>query len=168
VRSLVELHGGAVDVRSEGLGRGSEFRVSLPAPAGSPAPEPDAGPRPRAPRRVLVVDDNEDLAALVGELLQIHGHQVVVAHDGRSAIEAARRFRPEVALLDIDLPGMDGYQLAAELRSALDGILLVAITAYGQAVDRRRSADAGFTAHLLKPVDPQLLAQVVAAGPDRS
>lgn len=170
VRSLVELHGGAVEVRSDGPGRGSQFTVSLPAPTIGAAPEPDdvgARAAAAASRRVLVVDDNEDLAALVGELLEHHGHQVAIAHDGRSAIEAAERFRPEVALLDIGLPVMDGYQLASHLRSALGGILLVAISGYGQAVDRRRSEEAGFSAHLLKPVDPQLLAHVVAAGPDR-
>ncbi|HTE53501.1 MAG TPA: ATP-binding protein [Kofleriaceae bacterium] len=172
VRNLVHLHGGTVEVQSEGPGQGSEFTVVLPEIAardadsgsGRNTAEPHDG-RPSGPRRILVVDDNEDLAALIGELLEIHGHQVELAHDGPTAIETAARFQPDVALLDIGLPAMDGYEVAAQLRATADPIVLVAVSGYGQAADRQRSEEAGFTAHLVKPVNPDLLAQLVGTLP---
>jgi signal transduction histidine kinase len=164
VKSLVELHGGEVAVESNGAARGSTFRVTLPADMGAnaePAPRSASSAATRAhddaprARRILLVDDNEDLAELAAELLRQAGHLVAVAHDGPSALTLAAHFRPEVAVLDIGLPVMDGYALASELRVALGGEAprLIAVTGYGQAIDREQSRRAGFAAHLVKPVD---------------
>ncbi len=169
VRSLVELHGGTVFAASEGLGRGSEFTIELPAFERLAAPLPrSCSPRgaeqPSAQRRrVLVVDDNEDAAVMIGEALENRGYQIAVAHDGPSALRIAERFHPDIALLDIGLPVMDGYELARRLR-AQGGTLphLVAVTGYGQPADRERSAHAGFERHLVKPVDLGVLSEVVA------
>jgi signal transduction histidine kinase len=176
VRSLVELHGGTVKASSEGPGRGSEFIVTLPlatpigvAPAvgvGQPAiPLPvDAIATPDG-RRILIVDDNDDAALSIAELLAELGHEVRVAHDGPSALDMARRFRPEVCLLDIGLPVMDGYELARRLRESRalpEGARIIAVTGYGQDADRRRSREAGFSAHVVKPVDLEVLTHVVA------
>ena len=162
VKSLVEMHGGTVSATSEGPGRGSEFTVQLPLAAGAekegalPAEE-DA--RAGSPRRILVVEDNRDSAESLSMLLTLAGHEVRVAHDGATAIAAARDYRPQVILLDIGLPGMDGFEAARRLRAepGLDGTLLVAMTGYGQAQDRRRSKAAGFDRHLTKPVEPGVL-----------
>lgn len=161
VRSLVEMHGGTVTAASEGPGRGSEFVVRLPClpaeRAAAPAarvPSPEAAGSRR--RRVLVVDDNVDSAESLAVLLQMAGHEVRVAHDGPSALTLAREYRPEIVLLDIGLPaGMDGYEVAQRMRPAAGaaGVVLVALTGYGQDEDRRRSAQAGFDHHLVKPVD---------------
>jgi CheY-like chemotaxis protein len=169
VRRLVELHGGKVEVHSEGLGHGSEFVVRLPLPeqpAAVPAAEPDApaaAARP-SPQRVLVVDDNRDAAESVALMLRLDGHDVRVAHDGPAALEAARSFRPEVVLLDIGLPRMSGHEVAARLLQQRHNgrPLLVALTGYGQDEDRRRSREAGFDHHLVKPVDPQTLRELLA------
>ncbi len=169
VRSLVELHGGTVLATSEGVGCGSEFTIELPALERLTAPLPrPSGPvgaeQPSAQRRrVLVVDDNEDAAVMMGEVLERLGYQIEVAHDGPSALRIAERFHPDVALLDIGLPVMDGYELAKRLR-AQGGTPphLVAVTGYGQPADRERSARAGFERHLVKPVDLGVLSEVVA------
>jgi PAS domain S-box-containing protein len=168
VRSLVELHGGAVEARSEGPGRGSEFRVSLPLSDAREAPAP-AGQRsaevagPDA-LRVLVVDDNEDAAALIGRALTLRGHIIEVAHDGPSALRIVEAFAPDLALLDIGLPAMDGYELARRLRAmpALADVRLVAVTGYGQSQDREASARAGFHEHVVKPVTLAALEQVLS------
>ena len=157
VRSLVEMHGGRVEARSEGEGRGSEFVVRLPCGADlREAREDEAPPADdlRA-RRVLVVDDNVDAAQSLSVLLELKGHDVRVAHDGVSGLELARAFAPEVILLDIGMPDVDGYEVARRVRRepALGGALLVALTGYGQEEDRRRSRDAGFDGHLVKPLD---------------
>jgi CheY-like chemotaxis protein/anti-sigma regulatory factor (Ser/Thr protein kinase) len=158
VRSLVELHGGSVEARSDGTGRGSVFIVRLPAAA-------DARPLVRAPQRlrgsrlrqlkVLVVDDNADAAAMIAEALSTFGDITRTALDGPSALDVAKEFRPDVALLDIGLPVMDGYELGERLLSAsADGRpVLIAITGYGQENDRARSTSCGFSAHMIKPVD---------------
>jgi PAS domain S-box-containing protein len=168
VRQLVEMHGGSVEAHSEGAGKGSEFVVRLPVlrvPAGEENGR--AAPRDGAtgpPRRVLVVDDNRDAAATLARFLALSGHDVRTAHDGKAALAAARTFRPEVVLLDISLPGMDGYQVARQLRER-DGdgrALLAALTGYGQEEDRRRSHEAGFDAHLVKPADPDELLALIA------
>jgi len=161
VQSLVQLHGGSVSAHSDGKGRGSEFRVRLPRSAASSemaapvsAPPPGAA-RSRAGRRVLVVDDNRDAADLLGEALELDGHTVRVAYDGPSALNLAKELRPEIALLDIGLPVQDGYEVARQLRAGRveSELRLVAITGYGTATDHERSRDAGFVAHLTKPLD---------------
>jgi two-component system CheB/CheR fusion protein len=177
VRRLVELHAGAITASSPGLGRGSEFVVRLPALPGTPVHEDsqarrEAGSRFPKPsrRRILVVDDNVDAAESLALLLQVQGHEVEVAHDGPLALKTAERFRPEVVLLDIGLPRMDGYQLARLMREQPwgNGTLIVALTGYGQDEDRQRSAAAGFNAHLVKPVDLECLAQLLAHAGDLS
>jgi signal transduction histidine kinase/ActR/RegA family two-component response regulator len=174
VKSLVALHGGSSAVRSEGPGRGSEFEVRLPA-TGAPERRGEAAPAPAGKRsvtakRVLVVDDNEDSAELLCEMLQWVGHEVAVAHDGPSALVMADRFAPEVAVLDIGLPVMDGYELGRRLREGPQGgtCRLIALSGYGQERDRARSSAAGFEAHLVKPVDGRRLLQVIAGERDSS
>jgi signal transduction histidine kinase len=158
-RALVEQHGGTISARSDGPGRGSEFVVRLPArldAATSAAPASAAEPPPRADgTRILVVDDNEDAAEGLALSLKLRGYLVRMAHDAPSALEAAREFRPKVALLDIGLPVMDGYELAARLRKlpGLADVRFIAVTGYGQESDRARSRAAGFHAHLVKPAD---------------
>lgn len=173
VRSLVALHGGRVWAESEGPGKGSEFVVELPAAApleSGPCLERDSRPRRQAPvasaqkNRILVVDDNVDAAESIAELLRDLGHETVVAHDGPSALEAARSLHPNFCLLDIGLPVMDGYELAQRLRASGDlpeGARIVALTGYGQDADRRRSAEAGFDTHLVKPISLDVLADVL-------
>ena len=169
VRTLVGLHGGSVAAASEGPGRGSEFLVRLPAPwpagaaaAGGPADEP-APPR-SAPRSVLVVDDNVDAARLLAQFLELEGHDVRVAHEGIAAIEAFAARPPDVVLLDIGLPGLDGYEVARRLRArAGGGPLLVALTGYGQQQDRALALAAGFDHHLVKPVSPPTLLELLAS-----
>jgi signal transduction histidine kinase/DNA-binding NarL/FixJ family response regulator len=170
VRSLVERHGGKVEARSEGPGRGSELVVRLPVLAteariAEPAQAAEA-PAPPDPARVLLVEDNVDAADALVELLRMWGHEVEVVHDGASAVAKAGEARPDVVLLDIGLPGMDGYQVARALRALpdLQDALLVALTGYGQEADRRRSAAAGFDHHLVKPVDLAELRRLVATG----
>jgi PAS domain S-box-containing protein len=160
VKNLVELHGGTVEAHSDGPGQGSEFIVRLPMNRLEQAVSIDehskqaAKEGSSAKRRVLVVDDNSDAADLISTLLRSSGHSVVVAHDPAQALLALKDFEPDVALLDIGLPVMDGYELAAELRQRLKRRChLIALTGYGQEADRRRSAAAGFDGHLVKPVD---------------
>jgi two-component system, chemotaxis family, CheB/CheR fusion protein len=167
VHRLVALHGGSVEAHSAGLGKGSEFVVRLPvlppaepkrrevAAAGTGA----AAAASPSPRRVLVVDDNVDTAESLALLLRLKGHEVEVAYDGPTALDAATAFHPEVVLLDIGLPGLDGYQVARRLRrrGRSPGVLLVAMTGYGQEEDQRRAREAGFDHHLVKPVDPQAI-----------
>jgi signal transduction histidine kinase len=168
VRRLVELHGGSVQAFSEGPGTGSEFVVRLPLQAEPVAVPPESaagGGRPAArPRRVLVVDDNQDAAQSLACLLELEGHEVRTAHDGTAALETARAFPPDVVLLDIGLPGLDGYQVARRLREllGLEQALLVAVTGYGQEEDRRRAEEAGFDHHLAKPVDLEALHELLA------
>ena len=169
VKHLVELHGGSCSVHSEGRDRGTEITVRLPL--GGPeteelAPAPPSTEVTLAPGlRVLVVDDHRDAADLLAEVLAAHGCVVSVAYDGPAALERALIERPDVALLDIGLPGMDGYELARRIRRApqLRDCLLVALTGYGQEADRERSAEAGFSSHLLKPIDPAALRRILAA-----
>jgi signal transduction histidine kinase/integral membrane sensor domain MASE1 len=165
VRKLVGLHGGAVSAASEGPDRGSEFVVRLPALPVEAVLPPRAAAGPTTdtraePRRVLVVDDNVDSAESLAMLLQLGGHTVWMAHDGPSALVAAREHRPELVLLDIGLPaGMDGYEVAKRMRpaDAASRPVIVALTGYGQAEDKRRAEEAGFDRHLVKPVDIQQL-----------
>jgi CheY-like chemotaxis protein len=172
VKNLVELHGGTVACTSAGLGQGSTFEVALPLMEGGARVAPaDAGAGAggtvggaRRPLRVLVVDDNVDAAATLGMLLEACGYLVDVEHDSHRALERARHQRPDVALLDIGLPDMDGNELARRLRADAQtgAIVLVAVTGYGQEQDRRAAFEAGFDHHLVKPVDMDELAALLA------
>ena len=167
VKALTEMHGGSVGATSGGPGKGSVFSVRLPLADAVPetaaaGPESYAAPAGTAPEaagesvRVVVVDDSVDTAESFAELLELKGHEVRAAHDGPSALELCRTFRPDVVFLDIGLPGMTGYQVAERLRATEGGDetpLLVAVTGYGQAASRQRSSEAGFDRHLLKPID---------------
>jgi PAS domain S-box-containing protein len=170
VRALVELHGGQVDARSDGAGKGSEFVVRLPAYDGVVAARPAADKTDEAeqlpePRRILVVDDNIDAAQSLALLLRTQGHQVRTATDGRTALTAVAAFDPQVLLLDIGLPGMDGYELAAEIRAGQQNpVILIAVTGYGQESDRQRAMAAGFDAHLTKPVSFDAIADLLGKG----
>jgi CheY-like chemotaxis protein/two-component sensor histidine kinase len=170
VRSLVELHGGRVEALSKGAGQGSEFVVRLPCLIS------EDGDRPSAERdtthsvgpslRILVVDDNRDVAGSMALLLQLGGHQVFTAHDGEEALEVAAKERPGVILLDIGLPGMDGYEVCRQLRSQVrSAAMIIAMTGYGQAEDRQRSMEAGFDAHQIKPVDHAELMKLLLKTP---
>jgi len=156
-RRLAEMHGGTIDVHSEGLGQGSEFIVRLPLISGAPetiAPlQPSAGAL--SPMRILVVDDNRDAAETLGMLLTELGAEVQVAHDGRSALDAFASSPPAAVLLDIGMPGMDGYEVASILRARYPDrrATLVALTGWGQEEDRRRAREAGFDHHLVKPAE---------------
>jgi PAS domain S-box-containing protein len=166
VRSLVEMHGGSVQAHSDGPGRGSEMVVRLPlAPRRTPErPASDVVSPPQPPRRrILVVDDNVDAAESLGMLLALGGHTVRVAHDGAAALRAAGDELPEVVLLDVGMPGMDGYEVARQLRRLPggDGVLIAALTGWGQDEDRRRTAEAGFDVHLVKPVEPDALRRLL-------
>jgi CheY-like chemotaxis protein/two-component sensor histidine kinase len=160
-RRLVELHGGSLSAHSEGPGKGSEFVVRLPLAAQAPQARDEAPGHPDAavPRpglKILVVDDNVDSAVSLSMLLHLAGHQVRTAHDGHEGVRTAEEFRPNVALLDIGLPRMNGYDAARRIRAQSWGsdMLLIAITGWGQEADRHRSRDAGFDHHLVKPVSP--------------
>jgi two-component system, chemotaxis family, CheB/CheR fusion protein len=162
VKRLVSMHGGSIEARSAGAGQGSEFVVRLPVcetSAQELAPEPplvsDAPPR----RRILVVDDNQDAALSLALLLQMSGNETFVAHDGLEAIEAVEKQRPDVVLLDIGLPKMNGHDVCRRVRELPWGkdVVLIALTGWGQQEDRRRSKDAGFDGHLVKPVEPEAL-----------
>ena len=169
-RRIAELHGGSVEARSEGVDRGSEFTLRMPL-AGAVNAIPvraEEQPKPEArrgvmARRVLVVDDNVDAAAMLDMLLRSLGHETCVAHDGVEALRVAAEFRPDIVLLDIGMPGLDGYEVARRMRSlAKDRQLrIVAVTGWGQEADRLRSREAGFDLHLVKPVDATDLAQAL-------
>ncbi|HWC73370.1 MAG TPA: ATP-binding protein [Gemmatimonadales bacterium] len=168
VKRLVEMHGGRVEARSAGAGQGSEFIVHLPAVADRRVAEQTrARRRPAGERRmkderslrILIVDDNEDSAESLATLLRLLGHDVRVAGDGPGALETAATFTPDVALLDIGLPGMDGHELGRRLRGipGFEHGLMLALSGYGLDADRRRSRDAGFDGHLVKPLDVDVL-----------
>ena len=167
VKNLVELHGGTVGCTSPGLGKGSTFVITLPLEEEALPPEDlPALETPSATGRlkVLVVDDNADAAEMLGMLLASHGHEVVIEHDSLRALDRARSVRPDVCLLDIGLPEMDGKELARRLRAepGTAGAVLVAITGYGQESDRQQIMAAGFDHHLVKPVDMLRLEAILA------
>ena len=171
-RQLVELHGGRIEVRSEGADTGSEFVVRLPllGSLASAVPLPPVAPSLGlgAERRVLVVDDNRDAAESLAMLLRLSGCHVEVAFDGASALKAADEFQPEIVLLDIGMPGLDGYETAQRLRVSPRGkrMLLVALTGWGQKEDKQRALQAGFDEHFTKPMDPAALEGLLrVAGP---
>jgi CheY-like chemotaxis protein len=162
----VELHGGSVTAASEGPNQGSRFTVRLRAVPAPFQPPPVRTPRqPDGPRRrILVIEDNDDARDMLRHILESAGHEVYEATDGRQGIDAALRLRPDVALIDLGLPEMDGYEVARQIRAADERrtILLVAVTGYGSPEDRERCFVAGFDLHLVKPVDPTTLADVLA------
>ncbi len=165
VRRLTELHGGTVAASSEGRGRGSEFVIRLPvASRVAESPRAQGEPRSGRPLRVFVVEDNDDAREALRLLLELWGHRVEEAADGPRGVEAALAGTFDVALIDIGLPGLDGYRVARRLRDAPKGraLFLVALTGYGQPSDRRRALEAGFDAHLVKPVEAEQLADVLA------
>jgi two-component system, chemotaxis family, CheB/CheR fusion protein len=168
VRTLTEMHGGTVEVHSAGVAQGSEFVVRLPlaveadTPSSIPAPTPSVA---TSPLRILIVDDNHDSADMLATLLQFAGHETFAAHDGLAAVEAAARLDPDVILLDIGLPILNGYEAARRIREQggdQQRPLLIALTGWGQDEDRRRSEEAGFDAHLVKPVDDAVLDRLLA------
>jgi CheY-like chemotaxis protein len=168
VKRLVEMHGGSVEAHSQGLGHGSEFFVHLPRHVPPSRKEPQTWPRDHAAGlkdsiRVLVVDDNRDAAETLAVLMRLEGHTVAIAFDGATALSEAARSQPQVVLLDIGMPGMNGYEVARELRAreATKSTVIVAITGYGQPEDRARAAEAGFTDHLTKPIAAEKLFAVV-------
>jgi PAS domain S-box-containing protein len=168
VRKLIELHGGRVEARSEGIGRGSEFIVRLPAiiPSSKTALISNEASVPRpSPVKVLVVDDNPDCADSMAELLRLRGFDTDIARDGAAAIERFRRYRPNVVLLDIGLPDMDGHAVARRIREIPESAhtTLIAVTGYGQAKDRANSKAAGFDQHMVKPVDFAKLIKMIKA-----
>jgi PAS domain S-box-containing protein len=171
VRTLVEMHGGTVQVHSEGLGRGSEFTIRLPVAAATARPSPQ--PAVREPlrssvgRRILIVDDSEDGAESLAMLLRLEGHETYKAHDGQEAIKAAERLRPDVVLLDIGLPILNGYEVCRRIRREAWGqhLTIVALTGWDQEEDRHRSREAGFDAHMVKPVDHDELLKLLASLP---
>jgi two-component system, chemotaxis family, CheB/CheR fusion protein len=171
VRTLVQMHGGSVEARSAGLGHGSEFRVRLPLGTKPSAlwelaeSEPSGAPPlrlERPARRVVIIDDNVDATEALAMLLETSGHAVRVAFDGPGGVEIARQFRPDLVLCDIGLPKMDGYSVAAELRRLVPPPVIAAITGYGQPSDLRATREAGFAFHLVKPVDPNTVLELVA------
>jgi len=163
VKNLVEMHGGTVEAHSTGLGQGSEFVVRLPVVSEPPSktqPQEPSGAKQatttqQAQRRILVVDDNRDSAGTLRMMCELSGHQVHTAYDGLDAVEAAAKFQPDVILLDIGLPGLNGYEAARRIRCQPrdKDLMMVALTGWGQKEDRDRSKEAGFDAHLVKPVD---------------
>jgi signal transduction histidine kinase/DNA-binding response OmpR family regulator len=176
VKHLVELHGGRVWANSEGLGKGAEVNLALPAHVGTQAPVPlpttvthRPVPAQAAASRILVVDDLQASAETLMTLLEMEGFQVRVAHEGQEALAIAREFKPHVVLLDIGLPGMNGFEVAHGLRSQPESqdALLIALTGYGEAESRSRSAQAGFDFHMVKPADVNLLLSMLA-NPDEA
>jgi CheY-like chemotaxis protein len=171
VRNLVEMHGGRVEAYSAGPGQGSEFAVHLPlAPSltDSPIrPHPAWSRDDIARKKIVVADDNDDQVQSLALLLRLMGHTVEVASNGPEAIEQATRSQPDLMLIDIGMPGMDGYEVARRIRQneQLRHVLLVAQTGWGGDTDRERSAAAGFDAHLVKPVTPSTLEEVLRAIP---
>lgn len=166
VRRLVELHGGRVEARSGGLAQGSEFILHLPTLAEAPTslPQPDKQPGPvMGGLRIVVVDDNQDAAVTTAMLLKLKGYEVYTRYDGLEGIAAAERLQPRVMLIDIGMPGLNGYETCRLIREQPWGqqMVLIALTGYGQAEDKQRSQEAGFTAHLVKPVDLSTLGQVI-------
>jgi len=173
VRNLVQMHGGTVEARSNGRNQGSEFLVRLPVESSTAAlrmssPVPDSPALP-GQRRILVVDDNRDSANTLAMLLKFSKHQVVTAYDGLAAVEEFQRSRPDVVLMDIGLPGMNGLDAAKAIRALPDGndVALVAMTGWGQDEDRQRTKEAGFDRHLVKPVDRAALMQLLVELPEK-
>jgi CheY-like chemotaxis protein len=170
VQRLVEMHGGTVSARSDGPDQGSEFAVTLPLPVGleevaAPVVAVQAAESAvsAAGRRILIVDDNRDSADSLASLLGVYGSQTQVAHDGLRAVEQASSFQPDLILLDIGLPKMNGYEVCRAIRGTPGGrdVLIVAMTGWGQEEDRRRSSEAGFDGHVVKPIEHTALLRLL-------
>ncbi len=173
VKRLVEMHGGQIEAASEGPSHGSTFTLRLPVAAtsdldGLKTRVAEDAPMPRA-RRILVVDDNKDAASMLAMLLDLSAHTTEVAHDGPGALVAAESFRPDVILLDLGLPGLNGYEVCRRIRDHAwgAGIVIIALTGWGQEPDRQRSREAGFNGHLVKPVEHETLLEMLAM-PDKA
>ena len=166
VKGLVALHEGSIEVHSEGAGRGSEFRIRLRAARTAPEPPipPSRASEPSSPLRVLVVDDSRDAASTLSTLVELLGHEVHTAYDGETAVRCAETLHPDVVLLDLGLPGIDGLEACRRIRAHAwgMGMRIIAVTGWGQDEDRRRSAAAGFDAHLVKPVDSATLERLLS------
>ena len=164
VRRLVEMHGGSITAASAGVNQGATFEIRLPLTHEDTTSHEASSVRQRRTRRILVVDDNADGVEMLARLLQIDGHEVETALSGSEALERLASYRPEVAILDIGLPGLDGYEVARRIRASADGprIQLIAVTGYGREEDRDRAREAGFAAHLVKPVEFSALQRVLA------
>jgi CheY-like chemotaxis protein len=175
-RSIAEMHGGTIEARSNGPGTGSEFVLTLPAAAGDALPAEDDGDgasamaseraAPPARKRIVIADDNQDVLHAVALMLRLKGFEVLTAIDGAEAIERIRATRPDIALLDIGMPGMDGYETARHIRREPWGkdMLLVALTGWGREHDRAQARKAGFDVHLTKPVDLEVLEKLIVEG----
>lgn len=167
VKNPVEMHDGTVEACSPGVGKGTEFAVRLPVLTEPPMPPPceptGVKQAARVKRRILVVDDNQDSAHSLALLLKLAGHEAHIANDGVEAVEAAAKFQPDVILLDIGLPKLNGYEAARRIREQRGekGLVIVALTGWGQEEDRRRSEEAGFDAHMVKPMDHDALAKLL-------
>jgi CheY-like chemotaxis protein len=167
VKGLIEMHGGTVCAVSDGPRRGSTFTIRLPRIAQPESQQAEVARLEVPRRRILIVDDNVDAADSLGLLLESNGHEVKIAYSAALAIESVERMSPDVVLLDIGLPEIDGYELAEKFRCIphLNGIRLIAVTGYGQKQDRQRTRAAGFDDHLVKPVDLPALNRVLAGRP---
>jgi CheY-like chemotaxis protein len=168
VRALVELHGGEISATSDGLDAGSEFTVRLPLfeEAAAPAPSPEAGKSAhplQVRRNILIADDNQDALESLALMLRLEGHEVHCASDGEEALALAGQRKPEIVVLDVGMPKMDGCEVARRIRAESWGrdAVLVALTGWGQDADRRRSREAGFDMHLVKPVDPATICDML-------
>ena len=165
VKRLAEMHGGSIEAKSAGEGQGSEFVVRLPVlrKPSVVTQTPAVGSEPSPQRRILIVDDNKDSADSLAMLLEITGNKTYMAHDGVEAIEAIEEYRPEVVLLDIGLPKLDGHEVCRHVRQQPWGkdIVMIALTGWGQEDDRRKSEEAGFNGHLVKPVDYDRLLELL-------
>jgi signal transduction histidine kinase/CheY-like chemotaxis protein len=166
VKRLVEMHDGTITAASAGENRGATFEMQLPLLQATAPPLMPKAAEPVASRRVMIVDDNEDSANTLGMILRLDGHETEVVYGGDEALERVQSFKPDVVLLDIGLPGLDGYTVAGRIRSMVgeDGTRLVAMTGYGQDADRQRALAAGFADHLVKPVDFTALRRTLAGG----
>jgi CheY-like chemotaxis protein len=168
VKKLVEMHGGSVEAKSEGPGQGSEFVVRLPVVMSLVrANEPDGALGPAGPSarcRILVADDSPDSADSLALLLKLMGNEVLTARDGQEAVDLAALYRPDVVLLDIGMPRLNGYDAARQIRQQPwgKGVLLIALSGWGQQEDKRRAQEAGFDHHLVKPVEPAALEKLLA------
>jgi CheY-like chemotaxis protein len=174
VQRLVELHGGTVGASSDGVGRGARFEIRLPSVApearNTARLEAQAPPADKRTFRIAVIDDNPDVRDLIAALLSSHGHDVLTAHDGPSGLALIRTQRPDVALVDIGLPGLDGYALARAIRSELPDLPIraIAMTGYGQEQDRALALEAGFDVHIVKPATAAMILQAIGDRGSRS